>query len=380
VTPIAQTGNGDSAPYVDRSDDEIAAMYAEERVGDVPEAEHQPAPTKMILTLDEWLERDLPQPDCLLGSWLTTTSRVILNAPTGIGKTMFSVALAMAIPGALGFLHWRGVRPARALFVDGEMSRRLLRQRLADEVRRIGARPQGLHILSHEDVEGFAPLNTKEGQGLIERVIKEIGGVDLIVFDNIMSLITGSMKDEEAWARTMPWVRSLTRRSIGQLWVHHTGHDENRGYGTKTREWQMDTVIHFDEVKRPDTDVSFLAKFSKARERRPDNRAEFADTRIALVNDQWISDAANTGMKKHVSPLAQKFHLALVNATIGSDGKKMFNLPTATIDEWRAECVKIGLLDNEKPVSARTLFNKYKRELIAANWIACNETMAWTLK
>jgi hypothetical protein len=366
--------------YVHRPQEEIDRLFAEEWIGGDEPVGPKPAP-KLILTLDEWLERDLPEPDTLLGSWLTTTSRVLLNAPTGIGKTMFAIALAMAIPGALGFLHWRGVRPAQVLFVDGEMSRRLLRQRLADEVRRINTRPPGMHILSHEDVDGFAPLNTKEGQGLIERVIKDIGGVDLIIFDNIMSLITGNMKDEEAWARTMPWVRSLTRRSMGQLWIHHTGHDETRGYGTKTREWQMDTVIHFDEVKRPDTDVSFLATFSKARERRPDNRAEFADTRIALVNDQWTFERSGGSSKKKVSPMAEKFFQALGNATIDSDAKiKMFNLPTATLDHWRAECIRNGLLDKDnKPKSASAMFSRYKRDLIAANWIACNETMAWTL-
>ena len=40
------------------------------------------------------------------------------------------------------------------------------------------------------------------------------------------------MVDEEAWAQALPWVKSLTKRGIGQLWVHHTGHDESKGYGT----------------------------------------------------------------------------------------------------------------------------------------------------
>jgi hypothetical protein len=339
-----------------------------------------PAP-KPILTLDEWLNRKLPQPDFLLGSWLTTTSRVLINAPTGIGKTMFGIALAIAIAGGLGFLHWRGIRLARVLFIDGEMSRRLLLDRLADEVKRIGGvRPTGMHILSHEDVTGFAPLNTKEGQGVIERIVKDIGGVDLIIFDNIMSLIAGDMKEEGGWAACLPWIRSLTRRNVGQLWLHHTGHDTSRGYGTKTREWQMDTVAHFEEVKRPDTDVSFQIAFPKARERRPENRAEFADTRIALVNDEWTSQPMSGGGKaKNVPPLAEKFFDALANATIGSTAAKMFSRPTATIEEWRAECFKIGLLDRDKDDSARSLFSKYKRELIAANWLACNETMAWTL-
>jgi hypothetical protein len=43
----------------------------------------------------------------------------------------------------------------------------------------------------------------------IEEVIARIGGVDFIVFDNVMSLISGDMKEEEGWRQTLPWQRSL---------------------------------------------------------------------------------------------------------------------------------------------------------------------------
>ena len=33
----------------------------------------------VVLTLQEWLVRDLPEPDYILGNWLTTTSRVLLG-------------------------------------------------------------------------------------------------------------------------------------------------------------------------------------------------------------------------------------------------------------------------------------------------------------
>jgi AAA domain len=330
------------------------------------------------LSLTDWLARDLPEPDFILGNWLTTTSRTLLVAPTGLGKTMVALGLGMAIASGLGFLHWRGIRSARVLVVDGEMPRRLMKRRLADEARRLGAQPATMTILSHEDIEKFAPLNTPEGQAQIEREIVLMGGADLVIFDNIMSLIAGDMKDEEGWRKLEPWIRSLTSRCIAQIWVHHTGHDETRSYGTKTREWQMDNVIHLERVERPDTDVSFQLHFNKARERMPETRADFADVRIALINDQWISEGASAAGKKSPLPTSRKFLDALRDATIGN--KMLLGCPAASLIEWHAECVKHGLIEpTARPKSARTLFARHKLDLITKNWIACNETMAWVL-
>jgi hypothetical protein len=332
---------------------------------------------KTPLTLVDWLKRDLPKPDLLL-PWLSTTSRVLFAAPTGIGKTMFGIGLGMRAADGKGFLHWAGVRPARVLFVDGEMAQRLLQQRLIDEAARLGRRPEGFHILSHEDVENFRPLNTPEGQAFIERVIERIGGVDLIIFDNIMSLLAGNMKETEQWAATMPWVRSLTRGKIGQIWLHHTN-DEGNGYGDKTREWQMDTVIIGEEVKRPDTDVSFQLTFRKARERTPETRRDFDECTIALVNDEWIS-SGKTLKRSKLSPSNQKFLDALTNV-YASDATESFNgRKVVRVDHWRTECELLGLIEPGKTDKARSWFSRNKRELIERNYIASHfDHCVWKL-
>jgi hypothetical protein len=41
--------------------------------------------------------------------------------------------------------------------------------------------------------------------------------VDLIIFDNIMSLMIGEMKDPAAWQAISDWTKALTKRSIGQI-------------------------------------------------------------------------------------------------------------------------------------------------------------------
>ena len=333
-----------------------------------------PSVDEAVLSLADWLKRDLPPPDPLLGHWFTTTTRALFPAPTGSGKSMLGIAAGMRMSGGFSFLRWEKRTARKGLYVDGEMSNRLLRDRLADEAKRLGVLPTVFHALSHEDVPYFAPLNTPAGQNMIEDVLKKIGEVEWIIFDNIMSLIAGDMKEEEGWRQTLPFIHSLTKRKIGQLWLHHTGHDETRGYGTKTREWQMDTMLFGERVERPDTDVSMKLEFRKARERTPLTRADFADITFALVDDEWVYSNASDGTKTRPSPLGQKFLDAFHNCdTVTLNGRRC--VPT---EAWRAECVRLGLIDREaKPDSARALFSKMRRELVTCNQIACNDDLTW---
>jgi hypothetical protein len=337
------------------------------------------------LTVQEWLDRTLDAPDPICGHMLSTTTRALLNAATGIGKTNFGLAIAGHIGAGHDFLHWSIPRPRHVLYVDGEMSRRLFRQYLEDMVRRLGCVPPCLYPFSREDIDGFAPLNTREGQDAMWKLIEEAQRrsgqkLDAVVFDNIMSLIVGDMKEEDAWRDTLPLVTELTRREIGQLWEHHTGHDTSRGYGTKTREWRMDTVMHLDKVEHEDAYIAFSLSFPKARERTPTNRDDFAETEIALVNDRWEETLVVDTAKAQVSPMGRKFFEALQAAAGKSKIRHVGDLPAASLEEWRVECIERGLIDvSDKPNRVRALTSKYRCELIAANWIATNTEIAWIL-
>jgi hypothetical protein len=337
-------------------------------------------------TLQYWLNRDLPEPDFLLGSLLTTTSRVLLIGPTGIGKTNLGLAIAFAIATGSSFLHWAARRPARVLYIDGEMSPRLMKDRLQDAAQRQGSMPSTLWIINREDFPNLPPLNTEEGQQFVEWMIEKIGGVDAIMFDNIQSLLIGSHKDDEIWAPVLPWIRHLTAKKIGQGWLHHTGHDTSKGYGDKTREWQFDTVAL---MKAPETPASgrlieFNLTFLKARERTPANRADFEPIAIWLdENNVWQSSAAPSKQTKAPSPQGKKFYEALVDA-LASDMRRFqgpAGYPSVTKNQWKEQCYQSGLIDpDEEDNRQRSLMSKYCRELIAAGLVACNGSVVWSPK
>jgi hypothetical protein len=102
-----------------------------------------------------------------------------------------------------------------------------------------------------------------------------------------MCLLIGDMKDEVPWTETMPLVWELTRRQVAQVWLDHTGHDGGHIDGSKTKEWQMDLVGLVETVEDPAADIAIRLRWTKARRRTPETRADFSPGTITLRDDQW---------------------------------------------------------------------------------------------
>jgi hypothetical protein len=338
----------------------------------------------LCLTLRQWRERKLPPRDYLMGKWLTTTSRVMLVAPTGLGKTNLGLAIAISVASGQDFLHWKAHRRAKVLYVDGEMSRELFQERLEDAERRSGVDlDTTLFGLCKDDVECMPPLNTPAGQRFVDKVIeKRIGSVDLVIFDNVMSLLPGEQKDEESWRLTVPWIQSLTKRRIGQIWVHHTGIDETHSYGSKTREWLLDAVILMTRITDANVDIAFTLEFTKARMRKPDNRDDFDPVKVRLANDKWRFDLAGkerkAKKKETPSPQEQKaldVLLDVVNAH-GVARPESGGELSVTTRQWQDALYAVGMLDTEKKTD-RSRFANWKTALIAKHFVEENAACVW---
>ena len=342
------------------------------------------------LAIEAWTERPIPPADRLLGDLVTTTTRTFLVGRTGLGKTLLALGMAVGMASGTGFLHWPSHRPARVLVIDGEMPCELIRARMIGALRRaaVPPAPGNLLLYARDAEEDFAarfpslgampPLNTEAGHNWTLALIDALGGVDVVIFDNVMSLLQGVQKEEEAWAGALPLVQALTGRRIGQVWLDHTGHNQDRQYGSSTKAWRFDSVgvmAPLPDDQRARDETAFTLSFDhpgKARRRTPDNAADFEPVTIRVADDRWTAEPVNrragTG---RVSPAGRAWHKALLDALA------ITTTPgTTTRTAWFAEGARTGLaepIETGDPYQRRDAktraFRKYLGELRAAGLV-----------
>ena len=114
-----------------------------------------------------------------LGALIGFDTRVMLFANTGAGKTMFAMALSVAAYLGRSFLGWEATgERMRVLFIDGEMPRTLMQDRIKAAFAWFGENladhRDGIFFLSREDFPGMPPLDTAEGQQWFGDVITQL--------------------------------------------------------------------------------------------------------------------------------------------------------------------------------------------------------------
>jgi hypothetical protein len=348
------------------------------------------------LSVETWCDLSLPPPRRLLGDVVTEAARVFLVGATGIGKTLFAYAIAAALAAGKPFLHWACDGPSRVLVIDGEMSARIVKKRAQLVLRhQADVMPGNLLIYSLQRSDEFAarfptlgtpaPLNTDNGREWLLRLIALVQP-DLVILDNVMSLIAGVMKEEEPWQQTLPLVLGITALSKAQIWLDHTGHNSDRQYGTSTKGWLFDAI---GVMRRPDGeqtrdretcfDLSFEPPTGKARNRDPDRWNDFASHRIRLGDEGWSAEPTGGSTrgkaKGTVAPSVHLFHNALIDAIAVARTAP----GETTRAAWEAECVRRDLLDpitrdddGKTKGAKRAMLRKAKSALLYAKMISIN--------
>ena len=356
----------------------------------------QPRLIHLALSARTLIDRVLPKEEQLLGSIVTTGSRMFLVGPTGAGKTMLGLAMAGAIASGSGFLNWQASRQARVLYIDGEMSLHSLQRRVRDLERRMddpNAIDEMLHILCWQDAGSLGlgdwqPLNTEDGQRFLRRLCNTLRP-DVVFLDNLQSLVAGNMSEEDPWAATWPLVSELTARGIAQVWLDHTGHDKARQYGTSTKGWRFDTIGIMAPLPREELaaaelgfTLSFDAPNGKARNRSPENWTDYATQTIRLSDDVWTTSAPASAPKRTKLTSNERLALdALLRAiddagqevNIGTNGE--LGLAVSEAAWW--ECYSRECKAGDKQDTKRTAFKRSRDSLQALKRIASMDDFVW---
>jgi putative DNA primase/helicase len=364
-----------------------AASAFEDELAEPPSA---PIASRDELLVAAWLQRKLPPRDYLLGEVVCTTSRILVIGQTGVGKTLFSLDMGAAIAAGADFLGWQGRRAARVMYLDGELPAETFKERIEIIADRYG---EGVDLFAYNrDVLGpdeMPPLNADAGRAWLLREIETVKP-DIIFFDAIMCLLTGSMAEEESWAPIKDLVRLLSARRIAQVWLHHTGHDATKGFGTKTREWEMDTVVMLSKLDDggEDPSAAFQLEFTKARMKAPGNYKQFATRIVRSTAEGFTSEDAPAGVKGRANSeqetIRRKFIAAYdevadgVTPTPGFTGAPVRKVSIDAVRDWLKNR---GFLEkNEKgnlTATGRSHFRRVKGQLLAKGGFAEDQDLIW---
>ncbi len=232
-----------------------------------------------LTTLKEFLETGRERRDCVMEPWLPTRGLCMVFAPTGVGKTMFCMNVALSVATGQPWLHWWIPRKRPVVYLDGEMPAFEMwsRYKMFMKMRGIQEPPEGFRLMVPEDQpNGIMPdLATTRGrrqvlEGLGEPFLEQGG---LLIIDNISTLY-GNVADENdaaAWSGMQEFLLTLRRLGASVLLVHHAGKDKRRVVqrGTSRREDVLDTVLQLYQPGKEDPKngnmVWFHAKFTKHR-------------------------------------------------------------------------------------------------------------------
>ena len=181
-------------------------------------------------TVADLLAADIPEQEPMLAPWLKERQLCMVYAPTGVGKSLFAMGVALAIAGGGSYLGWKAPKPRKVLFIDGEMDMVDLRDRFKLLLRAMpdldaSAAADNVVLLPRMDQEvgtEFPDLASPEGcQAVLDQV--EQKSPDLVVFDNLSTLAT--VEDENkasGFNQVIELAQQLKQRGTGSLVVHHS--------------------------------------------------------------------------------------------------------------------------------------------------------------
>lgn len=203
------------------------------------------------VSLGALLDTPMTPRQWLLAPWLREQESALIWAAPGVGKTMLTLSLALAIAGGGSLLGWRSPAPRRVLFIDGEMPLDDLQGRLASlagaiEDIDLDVARNNLTILARHHQAPSTPFPDFGNEDQQDAIIDLIRRYDpaVVILDNLSTLAT--LDDENGAAETQRVVRLLARLKqarIAVIVVHHSGKNGRAFRGSSMLATTFEAII-----------------------------------------------------------------------------------------------------------------------------------------
>jgi hypothetical protein len=324
-------------------------------------------------------------------------SSVIFGAANS-SKTFLALDLALHIASGRPWFG-RQVEPGGVIFVAAEGSFGIS-NRIEAFRRHHGIGPDvalPFAIVTSCPNLGSLPNDTKAMIATIQEASAEINGpVRLVVIDTLSRALAGgnenSSDDMGAIVTNADRIREETGAHV--MFIHHSGKDATRGArGHSLLRAAIDTEI---EVTRNETRGISCARITKQREFPIEDelvyRLEVVDlgvnprgqpvtSCVAIpVNDEI--DRSRAGQDRTISSGADRA-LSALRDCIAKHGQIVEAVPdvppllAVKQQEWHEELRKVGITDESKPDSERSLRSRYRKELVKSGIIGIFGDFVW---
>jgi putative DNA primase/helicase len=224
-----------------------------------------------LLGLDDFLMLEIPARPFIMRPWLQPGTLALIYADKGIGKTWFSLSLAVAVTRQIPIGHWTTEGPVGCMYLDGEMPTDLLQARLRMLTVGLPEPKAPLAILSSDHLKGmekpYPRISREEWRTALSDYLKNRLDIKLLIIDNIASLSPEIDENTKmAWDPINQWLLSLRAQGIAVILIHHTGKSGDHR-GTSSRQDSIDTSFHLMRPAKykPEDGAKFRVQFDKAR-------------------------------------------------------------------------------------------------------------------
>jgi AAA domain/DnaB-like helicase N terminal domain len=281
----------------------------------------------------------LPKREPLLGDWLCEGDYGIIFSPRGIGKTWFGELIAKTVSTGGRVGEWEAPRPAKVLYIDGEMPADLMRDR--DKGLGSGEVEYLNHSILFDRTEQVLNITESEVQeAILQKCIRD--NVKLVIIDNLSTLASGIKEnDSYEWERLQNWLLQFRRHKIAVILIHHSGRSgEIRG--TSKREDAAFWIIALDDAKKNSDDkrgARFISRFTKPSR---NTQEEIPPYEWHIVTDQTTGEVS-VGCKPPQT--MDVFRQCIADGvTDCTQLPEEMRVSKGTISKWATKAVKEGWL------------------------------------